>query len=130
MNEVWNIKLKVSKGKIMSIFNNKERYRFSRGDNHGRYGIGRKGSSTRRSGTGPRKWDPKVRKFRGAPRKYYRSCRGDGTRRMRGIKRTIRRVNNLTRGDKSKNWGRCGNSRSRWNGGRRVVAGRVTNGNN
>ena len=47
--------------------NGKERYRFSSGDNHGRNGIGRKGNSYRRDGTGPRKWGPKVREFRGPP---------------------------------------------------------------
>ena len=119
--------------------NGKERYRFSCRDNHGRYRIGRKGNSSRRSRTGPRKWDPKVRKFRRTPRKYYRSYKGKGTRKVGSMEKIVGRISNLTRRDRSKDLGGCGNKRSGWNRSRRVVpnrsfdrrviVGRVANGN-
>ena len=92
--------------------NGKEGYRFSSRSNHGRYRIGRKGNSFRKSRTGPRKWDPKVRKFRRTPRKYYRSCMGEGTRKIGSIERIIGRISSLNRKDRSDSLGRCGNRRS------------------
>ena len=119
--------------------NGKERYRFSCRGNHGRYRIGGKGNSSRRSRTGPRKWDPKVRKFRRTPRKYYRFCKGKGTRKVGGMEKIIGRTSDLTGRDRSKDLGKCGNRRSTWNRSRRVVpnrsldrrviARRVANGN-
>ena len=85
--------------------NGKERYGFSSRSNHGRYRIGRKGNSFRESRTGSRKWDPKVRKFRRTPRKYYRSCMGEGTRKVGSIERIIGRVSSLTGRDRSKSLG-------------------------
>ena len=51
----------------------KERFGFSSRSNPGRYRIIRNGNSFTKGRTGPRKWDPKIRKFRRTPRKYYRS---------------------------------------------------------
>ena len=92
--------------------NGKERYGFSSRSNHGRYRIGRKGNSFRKSRTGPKKWDPKVRKFRRTPRKYYRSCMGEGTRKIGSIERIIGRISSLNRRDRSESLGRCRNRRS------------------
>ena len=90
----------------------KERNGFSSRSNYGRYRIGRKRNSFRKSRTRPRKWDPKIRKFRRTPRKYYGSCLGKRTRKVGGIKRIIERTSNLTGGDGSKGLGRCENGRS------------------
>ena len=90
----------------------KERYGFSSRSNHGRYRIGRKGNSFRESRTGPISWDPKVRKFRRTPRKYYRSCMGEGTRKIGSIERIIGRISSLNRRDRSESLGRCRNRRS------------------
>ena len=92
--------------------NGKERYGFSSRSNHGRYRIGRKRNGFRRSRTGPRKWDPKVRKFRRTPRKYYRSCMGEGTRKVGSIVRIVGRISSLNGRDRSESLGKCKNRRS------------------
>ena len=92
--------------------NGKERYGFSSRSNHGRYRIGRKRNRFRKSRTRPRKWDPKVRKFRRTPRKYYRSCMGEGTRKIGSIERIIGGISIFSRKDRSESLGRCRNRRS------------------
>ena len=92
--------------------NGKERNGFGGGSNHGRYRIGRKRVSFRKSRTRPRKWDSKIRKFRRTPRKHYRSCLGKRTRKVRAIERIIERTSNLTGRDRSKGLGRFEKGRS------------------
>ena len=89
----------------------KEGYGFSSRSNHGRYRIGRRGDSFKESRTGLRKWDPKVRKIRRTPRKYYRYCMGEGTRKVGSIGRIIRRVSSLNRRDRGESLGK-GKNRS------------------
>ena len=93
--------------------NRKERYGFSSRSNSGRYRTIRKGNSSRKSRTGPRKWDPKARKFRRTPRKYYRSCMGEGTRKIGRIEKIIWRISGLNRRERSKSLGKGKNRRSR-----------------
>ena len=92
--------------------NRKERHGFSSRSNHGRYRIGRKRSSCRKSRTRPREWGPKVRKFRRTPREYYRPCVREGTRKVGSIERIIGRVSSLSRKNRSESLGRCKNRRS------------------
>ena len=93
--------------------NGKERYMFSSRSNPGRHKTIRKGSSFRDGRTGPRKWDPKIREFRRTPRKYYRSCMGEGTREIGRIERIIWRISGLNRRERSKSLGKGKNRRSR-----------------
>ena len=104
-----SVRLKASYGLRL---NGKERYGFSSRSNHGRYRIGRKGNSFRESRTGPRKQGPKVRKFRRTPRKYYRSCMREGTRKIGSIERIIGGISSLNRKARSESLGRCRNRRS------------------
>ena len=93
--------------------NGKERYGFSSRSNPGRYRTIRKGNSSRKGKTGPRKWDPKAREFKRTPRKYYRSCMGEGTRKIGRIERIIWRISGLNRRERSKSLGKGENRRSR-----------------